>query len=366
MRKALLVTCIIATAIVCGIILRTDIARAQAPAAAQNQTSPPAAVPGPPGGITPLPLVDPSAPKKHILVLGFTSGWHHGSTTDGEVMFWELGKETGLWDTEIRTDTKWITKGYTGAGDNRNLNWFDAIVAVNTTGTWPLTDEQKKDFISAIHDDGKGFVGVHAALDANHNGVWPEYTEMIGGEFANHPWLTFAAPVIIEDPTFPAMRHFASTHLTIYDEMYVPRANDWSRDKVNVLMRLDETKLPAKTGSQEPFASQGPVSAQAAGDVSAAQVEAYRQAQQAAAAANAGRGRGRGPGRGNFDNGVHPDQDYAITWAKTYGNGRVFYSSLGHNREQYQNPDIRKMYLEAVKWALKLEDGSTQSHPKRN
>ena len=364
MRKALLVTCIVAVALACGIVVRTDIARAQAAQAPAQAQTPPA---GPPGGVTPLPLVDPTAPKKHVLVLGFTSGWHHGSTTDGEVMFWELGKESGLWDTEIRTDTKWITKGYTGAGDNRNLNWFDAIVAVNTTGTWPLTDEQKKDFISAIHDDGKGFVGVHASLDANHNGVWPEFTDMIGGEFANHPWLTFAAPVIIEDPTFPAMRQFASTHLVLYDEMYVPRSSTWSRDKVNVLMRMDETKLPAKTGSQEPFASQSAVAAQAAGDVSAAQVQAYRDAQQAAAAANAGRGRGRGGvGRGNFDDGVHPDQDYAITWAKMYGNGRVFYSSLGHDREQYSNPDVRKMYLEAVKWALKLEDGSTQTHPKRN
>src|SRR5690348_18179897 len=56
---------------------------------------------------------------------------------------------------------------------------------------------------------------------------------------------------------------------------------------------------------------------------------AYRDAQQAAAAANAGRGRGRGGvDRVNFDNGVHADQDYAITWAKMYGNRRVFYASL--------------------------------------
>jgi len=130
---------------------------------------------------------------------------------------------------------------------------------------------------------------------------------------------------------------------------------------------LDESKLPAKIGSQEPFASQGSVAAQAAGDVSSAQVAAQAAAR-AAAAANgpAGGGRGPGAGRGSFDNGVHPDQDYAITWAKMYGNGRVFYSSLGHNREQYQNPDIRKMYTEAIKWALKLEDGGTETHPKRN
>ena len=360
MRKSSSLVFAAAAVVVLGLMVWLSGARAQAPA--QTQTAPPAATPG---GAPALPLVDPVAPKKHVLVLGFTGGWHHGSTTDGEVMIWELGRESGLWDTEIRTDTKWITNGATGAGDNRNLKWFDAIVAVNTTGVWPLDDQQKKDFIAAIHDDGKGFVGIHAALDANHNGVWPEFTEMIGGEFASHPWITFAAPVIIEDPSFPAMRQFAATHLTLYDEMYVPRSATWSRSKVNVLMRLDESKLPAKTGSQEPFASQSAVAAQAAGDVSAAQVAAARDAAAAAAAANAGRGRG-GAGRGNFDNGIHPDQDYAIAWSKMYGNGRVFYSSLGHTREQYQNPDVRKMYLEAIKWALKLEDGSTETHAKRN
>jgi uncharacterized protein len=365
MRKTSSLILMAAAVVVVGLMLWLSGANAQAPA--PGQAGPAAGAPGAPGGVPALPLVDPMAPKKHVLVLGFTSGWHHGSTTDGEVMIWELGRETGLWDTEIRTDPKWLTKSPTGAGDNRNLNWFDAIVAVNTTGVWPLDDQQKKDFISAIHDDGKGFVGIHAALDANHNGVWPEFTEMIGGEFANHPWLTFAAPVIIEDPSFPAMKAFASTHLTLYDEMYVPRSSTWSRSKVNVLMRMDESKLPAKIGSQEPFASQGSVAAQAAGDVSSAQVAAQAAAR-AAAAANppATPGRGAGAGRGNFDNGVHADQDYAITWAKMYGNGRVFYSSLGHNREQYQNPDIRKMYTEAIKWALKLEDGGTETHPKRN
>jgi hypothetical protein len=356
MRKAVLVACIITAAVACGIGVWTVSARAQAPAA--QQTAPPA--------VMPIPNVDPNAPKKHLLVLGFTSGWHHGSTTDGEVMFWELGKETGLWDTEIRTDGKWVSKSPTGGGENRNLNWFDAVVAVNTTGDWPLNDQQKKDFISFIHDDGKGFVGVHAALDANHNGAWPEYTEMIGGEFANHPWIQFAAPVIIEDPTFPAMKHFAATHLTFYDEMYVSRSDAFSRDKVNVLMRLDESKLPAKPGAQEPFASMAAAAAQAAGDISSAQVQAARDAAAANATANAGRGRGRGPSNRPPDNGIHADQDYAITWAKMYGNGRVFYSSLGHNKAAYENPDVRKMYLEATKWALKLEDGSTQSHPKRN
>ena len=283
----------------------------------------------PPAGIT----VDPTTPKKHVLVLAFTNGFYHGSTTDGAATIWQLGRESNLFDVDIRTDTKWITKGDAGPGESRNLNWYDAIVAINTTGTWPLDDQQKKDFISFVHDDGKGFVAAHAALDANHNGAWPEFTDMLGGEFWHHPWYVFAAPVVVEDPAFPAMRHFTSTHLTLYDEMYVPRMETFSRDKVNVLLRMDESRLPP------PGAAGG--------------------------RGGGGRGNATGVQGENGIPGLRPDHDFAIAWAKSYGKGRVFYSSLGHTRAAWQDPDVRKMYLEAIKWALRYTDGSTETHPKR-
>ena len=315
--------------------LSTVVARAQQPA---------------PGGPTRA-LVDPKAPKKHVLVLGFAHGWHHGSISDTLAMVWQLGHDSGLFDVEMRTDTDWVTKGYTGGGLSRNLDWFDAVVAADTTGVWPLNDQQKRDFISFIHDDGKGFVGIHAALDANHNKAWPEYTDMIGGEFQAHPWFTFAAPVIIEDPTFPAMQPFHATHLVIYDEMYMPREDNWSRDKVNVVMRLDESKLPPP-GQQEPFASEGPVAAQAAG---------VPLRQNPAPPANPNRGGGARPPAG-----VRADKDIALGWSKMYGNGRVFYSSLGHTQEEIADPQVRAMYLEAIKWVLGLTEGSTAPHSKRN
>lgn len=190
----------------------------------------------------------------------------------------------------------------------RSRRGWSAIVAVSTTGVWDLTDQQKKDFVAFVHDDGKGFVGVHAALDANHDGAFPEYQDMIGGEFAAHPWNAFFAPVIIEDREFPAVRHFTSGHVVLYDEMYMPRMNNSSREKVNVLIRLDEAKLgppvnPSVVGAQVAAAPEG-------------------------------------------------------------ARGRVFYSSLGHTKEAWSNPDVTRMYLEAIKWALGFTEGSTASHPK--
>jgi type 1 glutamine amidotransferase len=279
----------------------------QAPAGQGRAGMPtPQAVPGGRGGPAPAPI-------KHVLVIGMTRGFHHGSTSDGVAMFWNLGKESGVWDTEIRTDMEWVTKkDPAGFGEGHTLPFFDAIVFVNCTGSWNLNDEQKQALLSFVRDDGKGLVAVHASLDANYD--WPEYAEMLGGWFQAHPWGTFDAPVIVEDQTFPAMQHFPK-YLRLYDEMYSPR--QWSRDKVNVLMRMDETKLDYVNPQYG--------------------VKSTRE-----------------------------DKDQALAWAKTYGKGRVFYSSLGHTKEAWEDPLVRKHYLEGVKWVMGRTEGSTKSHPKVN
>ena len=263
------------------------------------------AVPGGRGG-------PPPVAKKHVLVIGQTLGWHHGSTSNALATFWKLGREFGVWDTEIKTDMGWVTKVPPTRGDAHNLDRFDALVLVNTTGNWKLNDEQKQALLSFVHDDGKGLILAHAAIDANYD--WPEFAEMTGGSFQSHPWGTFDAPVIVEDPAFPAMRHFPA-HLFLHDEMYSPK--NWSRDKVNVLMRLDESQLN------------------------------YGNPQYGAQS-------------------VRADKDQAIAWSKMYGKGRVFYSSLGHTNEAWDNPDVQRMYVEALKWVMRRSEGSTTPHPKVN
>jgi type 1 glutamine amidotransferase len=234
-------------------------------------------------------------------------GWHHDSISDSLAVLVKLGLDANLYDAEIRTDSEWITKQRVNPM-RKNLIQYDAIVFCSTTGELPLSDEQKADLMSFIKDEGKGFVGIHAALDTFYK--WPEYGEMLGGYFDGHPWNVFDAPVIIEDPTFPAVKHFTSKTLVLKDEMYQPKS--WSREKVNVIMRLDDSKLD------------------------------YTKAKNARA-----------------------DRDFAITWSKMHGKGRVFYSSLGHTRESWQDPQVQKMYLEAIRWVLGGSEGSTATHPKK-
>jgi type 1 glutamine amidotransferase len=258
---------------------------------------------------TELPPPAPHAKEthlKHVLVISQTKGFEHDSISAAMASVYNLGHDSGLWDTELRTDTELLTKKKLG-NNAKNLDYFDLLIFASTTGELDLDDSQKKDVLSFIHDDGKGFVGIHAALDTNYK--WPEYGEMIGGWFDQHPWMTFQAPIVNEAPDFPAVRHFPHAFVK-FDEIYQPK--EWSRDKVNVLLSLDPTKL-------------------------------------------------------NYENNprIHRmDHDFPVAWSKMYGKGRVFYSTLGHTEESWQDPDIRTMYFEAIKWTLGMTEGSTDSHPR--
>jgi len=122
---------------------------------------------------------------------------------------------------------------------------------------------------------------------------------------ASADWL----PDPIENSSSESTRHFPHAFMK-RDEIY--QAKQWSRDKVNVLLRLDETKL-------------------------------------------------------NYENNprIHrADRDFAVAWSKMYGKGRVFYSTLGHTNESWSDPDIQTMYFEAIKWVLGLTEGSTAPHPR--
>jgi type 1 glutamine amidotransferase len=286
----------------------------QAPAAAPAAAAPAAASPA---AQAPKPRPKPNRQlQRRVLVLGAALGWQHESIPDGMAMVYNLGRETGMWESWLRTDFGLMTKKNAGV-NAKNLDQFDALVFVNTTGEMPLDDQQKQDLLAFVRDEGKGFVGIHAALDANYK--WPEYGEMIGGWFDEHPWNTFDAPVVREDADFPATRHFPLAFLK-YDEIYQAKA--WARDKCNVLLRLDETKLK--------YENEGP------------------------------------DGVRKPNTRVHrADRDFGVAWSKMYGKGRVFYSTFGHTPESFSDPDIKTMYAEAIKWALGLTEGSTTPHAKK-
>src|SRR5512140_3729819 len=142
------------------------------------------------------------APRpEQLLAIGEEKGYRHESVSHALSVLERMGRESGLWDTTIRTDTEALTKKKLEY-NAKNLNDFDAVLFF-TGGTLEMDQQQKADFLSFVHDDGKGFVGIHSAT-ITFTG-WPEYGEMIGGCYDEHPWGTFHAPVIVEDPAFPGM-----------------------------------------------------------------------------------------------------------------------------------------------------------------
>ena len=244
-----------------------------------------------------------ATPMRHLLVLAEEKGYRHEAVSHAAATIERLGRETGLWTTTIRTDTEALTKQKLEY-NAKNLNDFDAVLFY-TGGDLEMNAEQKAALLSFVHDDGKGFVGVHSATITFTS--WPEYGEMIGGYFDEHPWGTFDAPIVVEDPSFPGMSQFPHA-FTLHDEIY--QIKNYVRGDRRVLMRLDATKLDLTNRN------------------------------------------------------VHrTDRDFAVTWAKTYGKGRVFYSTLGHVPENWDDPRIQEMYLEAIKWAMRLTDADLTSRP---
>jgi type 1 glutamine amidotransferase len=245
--------------------------------------------------------------KKKLLAIGAVAGFQHDSTSHALATIEKIGYESGVFDTYIRTDTQLITKQKLAAGNAKNLDFFDAILFF-TTGELDLSPQQKKDLLAFIHDDGKGFIGLHSATDTFYE--WAEYGEMIGGYFKEHPWGVFQAPVIVEDPNFPGMQGFPR-EFVFNDEMYQER--NFSRDKTHVIARLDGSKL----------------------DLSNPRVMPEHRA----------------------------DRDFPIIWAKTYGKGRVYYNTLGHREETWDRKDVQTMYLEAIKWTMGLTAADVTPHP---
>ena len=241
--------------------------------------------------------------KRNLLFIGQSKGYQHDSVSNAMVTLFTLGKSSGLWETTFRTDCTPITKKSLKWGA-KNIDAYDAMVFY-TDGDLDMDESQKADLLSFVRDDGKGFIGIHSATITFTS--WPAYGEMIGGYYDEHPWGEFNAPLLVEDPNFPGMRYLPRS-FTLLDEIYQIR--NFSRDNVRVLMRLDASKIDLTR------------------------------------------------------KGVHrTDKDFAVIWARNYGKGRVLYNGLGHAQAVWDRPEIQKMWLEMVQWAMGMIPGDATPRP---
>jgi uncharacterized protein len=252
----------------------------------------------------------PQAPRARKVVLAWADTRNgiaqHEFTSHALSVIERLGYESGAYDTFIRTDSNIISKApkrTTGepASGGPTLAMADAIFFLGHRDV-PIDDEQKKELLAFVRDEGKGFVAAHTGLTAFEG--WLEFGDLLGGRYDGHPWHA-PGTVINEAADFPATKHFPST-FAISDEFYQAKAFS---PNARVLLRLDVSKMPPHAELR--------------------------------------------------------NKDFPLAWAKTYGKGRVFYSSFAHDAATWDNRDIALMYFEAIKWALGMTDGDATPRPLR-
>lgn len=237
-----------------------------------------------------LPEKPTVSPKadRKMLVFTLCKGFKHSSIPLAAQAMTLLGEKTGAFKAVVSDDPKVFAP--------ESLKGFDAVCFDNTTGTL-FDDPAMKAGLLEFVRSGKGIVGIHAATDCFYD--WPEFGALMGGYFDGHPWGADQSVVVkLDDPAHPLCQAFGGSGFSIKDEIYQMK-EPYSREQLRELLSIDTSKsdMTRKGIKRE-------------------------------------------------------DGDFAISWIRAYGQGRVFYCSLGHNEEVFATPAVMRHYLDGIQYAL--------------
>lgn len=267
------------------------------------------------------------APKR-VLVVTTTTGFRHSSIPTAEKVLGELAQQSAAFTVDYArvepNDPQF--KGADGKPDKAKVE--AAIVAVLTEKMSPDALKKLDGIVFANTTGDLPLPDKQAFLDwvkAGHGFAgmhsasdtfhgFQPYIEMLGGEFQTHG-AQVEVDAINQDKECPACRHLPASW-KVFDEIYIQK--NFERAKVHGLLTLDK----------------------------------------------------------------HPNNktpgDYPIAWCKNYGQGRVFYTSLGHrediwdantppNFQRKNSVEVSAAYqkhiLGGIKWALGLEKGDATPQP---
>jgi hypothetical protein len=166
-----------------------------------------------------------------------------------------------------------------------------AAVMFYTTGELPMSAAQKGALLDFVRS-GRGFIGVHSATDTFYE--WADYGALIGGYFDGHPWHQ-SVRMNVSEPS-DALVAFLEPSFEIKDEIYQIR--DFDEQGSRVLLRLDGKSVDL---SRE---------------------------------------------------GVHQrSYGWPLAWTRSYGQGRVFYTALGHEEAVWRDTRYQRLLLNAIRWS---------------
>ena len=243
-----------------------------------------------------------AAPKK-ILVVTQSKGFMHGAVkrpAPDQLCLVEQTLEKIGKDTGIFETVN--SQNAIEVITRENLAKFDGVFFYTTGILLPAGDprEALTDFVK----QGKAFIGAHSATDTFHGGkdAYQPYVQMVNGSFNGHPWNAGNTCGFTSlDPSHPTVKMFPA-EFTWKDEIY--QYNNYDPATVRVLYALDM----AKTNPKMPYL-------------------------------------------------------VPVCWVRQYGQGRLFYTNLGHNEGTWKDGKFQEHIIAGFRWALQLDEGDATPNP---
>ncbi|MBP8261194.1 MAG: ThuA domain-containing protein [Verrucomicrobia bacterium] len=250
------------------------------------------------------------SPGKRILYFTKSSGFEHsvvkrpasGDLSHSEKVLTDLGRQHGFAVTCTK-DGRIFSSPDLASFDVFVFYTSGMLTEPGTDKQPPMTPEGKQALLDAIRR-GKGFVGVHAANDSFH--VQPDpsdkssrfkaygdkvdpFIAMLGGEFIRHGPQQVAT-MRVADPRFPGLDGVPERFDSL-DEWYTFK--DFAPD-LHVILVQETRGMKGIDYQRAPFPA---------------------------------------------------------TWARRHGQGRVFYTSMGHREDVWTHPRFQRILLGGLGWA---------------
>jgi type 1 glutamine amidotransferase len=270
-----------------------------------------------------------AAPDKKILFFTKSSNFEHNviKERDGHPSFAAqvlaaLGPPHGV-EFVYSKDGSRFTPHYLAQFDAIMFYTSGDLLAAGKDGGAPMTPAGKQALLDAIKG-GKGFIGTHSAADTFHTGETAEtdtnqprtwryrqlgdqadpYTQMVGGELIVHGCQQFGTVRVI-DPKFPGFAKLGDS-FEKQEEWY--SMTNFAPD-LHVLLVLDTAKMRNPYPDEPNWPPVG------------------------------------------WDT-PYQRPAYPTTWAHRYGQGRVFFTALGHSEETWRSPLFQEILFGGIDWAL--------------
>lgn len=233
--------------------------------------------------------------KKKILFFSQSEGFRHGMVC--RPLTGEMAPAEQIFkDIATRAGYQvFFSQDFHDLGGKKDFKNYDAIIFY-TSGDVKIDKDGLYEWVR----DGGAFIGIHSATD-----TWkqdPKYIKFIGGAFKTHGQGNKEVTIKVEDTESPATRMLGK-QWKLVDEIY--HIVDFSRDNVHMLLSIDTTQTDLKPQKME------------------------------------------------------PGQYYPVAWTRTEGKGRVFYTSLGHRKEVWEDPKYQQHLLNGIAWALHAVNGGS-------